>query len=254
MNVRTALITGGSAGIGLAVGRALVHDGWGVTIVARNESRLAAAASELRTAGAEVGTVAANMAKDEAVAVVVDAHLERFGGMDLLVNNAGVGLIGPIVEKSARALDLELALNFRSAYRMIQASIPALVQAAARHGKALIVNVSSLTALENPPNGSVYAATKAALVSLSRSAHAELSRKGVLVTALLPGLVDTPGASWADPSIRDQMLLPSDVAEAVLFLLRTSGRCFVPEIIMSSAGPSVLHSPIDWDSVATRRR
>lgn len=250
MSDRRALVTGGSAGIGLAIAHALVREGWGVTIAARNEEKLAAAAAALRAEGGEVEYVTANLAKDESVGMLVGAHLERFGGMDLLVNNAGIGMVGPIVDRTTKALDLELSLNFRNAFRMIQACIPALREAAAGHGKALIVNVSSLAALESPPNASVYAATKAALVSLSRSAHAELSRKGIQVTALLPGLVATPGASWMDASIREQMMPPSDIAEAVLFLLQTSSRCFIPEIIMTTAGPSVLHSPIDWESAS----
>lgn len=251
MSERTALVTGGSAGIGLAIARALAGEGWGLTIAARDQEKLDVAADELRAAGAEVVTVAANLAKDESVDAVTGAHLERFDRMDLLVNNAGVGMIGPIEERTTTALDLEIALDFRNAFRMIQAGVPALTTAAAAHGKALIVNVSSLTARENPPNGSVYAATKAALVSLSHSAHAELSRRGIRVTALMPGLVATPGASWADPSVRDRMILPEDVAEAVLFLLRTSSRSFVPEIMMTTAGPGVLHSPIDWDAAST---
>ncbi len=249
---RSALVTGGSSGIGLAVARALVDEGWRVTVAAREVSKLDAAAEELRDLGrGQVATHAVNLTRDGTVDAMVAGHLDQFGGLDLLVNNAGVGFVGPIVERSVKALDLEIALNFRSAYRSIQVSIPALRAAAQRHGKALIVNVSSLAARENPPNGSVYAATKAALVALSHSAHAELSRHGVQVTALMPGFVDTPGTAWADPAIRDQMIPASDVAEAVLFLLRTSSRCFVPEIMMTTAGPGVLHSPIDWDTAAT---
>lgn len=250
MDNRSALITGGSAGIGLAIAEALVKDGWAVTLAARNEDKLATAAQALGRER-QVHTVAANFAKDESIAQTTAAHLDRFGGMDLLVNNAGMGSVGPIGDKSTKALDLELTLNFRSAYRMIQAAIPALNHAAAQHGKAHIINVSSLAALENPPNGSVYAATKSALISLSRSAHAELSRHGIHVTALIPGFVDTPGTAWTDPSIRDQMLPASDLAEAVLFLLRTSARCFVPEIIMTNAGPSIYHSLVDWDTATT---
>lgn len=250
MKKRSALITGGSAGIGLAIAEALTREGWGVTLVARGQDKLDAAAQTLGEA-AEVHTVAANLAKDESVDRAVSSHLERFGRMDLLVNNAGMGSVGPIADKSVKSLDLELALNFRNVYRMIQAGIPALTEAAAEHGKALIVNVSSLAALETPPNGSVYAATKAALIALSRSAHGELSRHGIQVTALIPGFVDTPGASWTDSSIRDQMLPASDMAEAVLFLLRTSSRCFVPEIVMTNAGPSIHHSLVDWESAAT---
>ena len=98
------------------------------------------------------------------------------------------------------------------------------------------------------PNAAAYAATKAALVALSSSAHKEFSAAGIHVTALLPGFVDTPGTSWADPAARDQMIQASDVAEAVRFVLRTSPRCFVPEIMLTSAGPG-LHALIDWDTL-----
>lgn len=83
---------------------------------------------------------------------------------------------------------------------------------AADNGASYFINLSSMTARENPPNGSVYAATKAVLVSLSNAAHAELSRAGVHVTALLPGLVDTPGTAWVDAASRDEMLAATDVA------------------------------------------
>jgi short-subunit dehydrogenase len=105
-----------------------------------------------------------------------------------------------------------------------------------------------MTARETPPNATAYAATKAALVALSNSAHKEFSGEGIHVTALLPGFVDTPGTSWADAAARDQMLLASDVAEAVRFLLRTSPRCFVPEIMLTSAGPG-LYALVDWDAL-----
>lgn len=104
-----------------------------------------------------------------------------------------------------------------------------------------------MTAREAPPNASAYAATKAALVALSHSAHAELSKQGIHVTALLPGFVDTPGTQWAEDRMRDRMILASDVAEAVRCVLRTSNRCFIPEILLTSEGAG-LHQLVDWDS------
>jgi NAD(P)-dependent dehydrogenase (short-subunit alcohol dehydrogenase family) len=244
---RSALITGGSGGIGLAVASALAEDGWDLTIAARDQAKLDDAVAALSTGKNTVHAVSANLAEDHAEAVV-GQHLDVHGGLDLLVNNAGVGLIGPLEAKKAKALDLEIALNFRSAYRMMQAAIPALREAAGRHGASYIVNISSMAARETPPNASAYVACKAALVALGSSAHKEFSREGIHVTALLPGLVDTPGTSWADAAARDQMLLASDVAEAVRFVLRTSPRCFVPEIMLTSSGPG-LHALIDWDAL-----
>jgi NAD(P)-dependent dehydrogenase (short-subunit alcohol dehydrogenase family) len=245
---RSALITGGSAGIGLAIAKALAEDGWNLTLAARDHAKLNTAAQALRVAGHTVHTIAVNLADDVAETVVTE-HLETHGGLDLLVNNAGVGLVGPMEMKTARALELEIGLNFRSAYRAVQAAIPALRKSALAHGASYVVNVSSMTAREAPPNASAYAATKAALVALSGSAHKELSPDGIHVTALLPGFVDTPGTGWADGAMRERMLLASDVAEAVRFLLRVSPRCFIPDLMLTSAGAG-LHELIDWNTVS----
>lgn len=248
---RSAIVTGGSAGIGFAIADMLAGEGWDLTLVARDPAKLDVAAQTLRAHGRTVQTAPANVADLDTAPDVCAAHLNTFGSIDMLVNNAGVGFVGPIEDKSGKQLELEIALNFTASYRLLQSCIPGLKKAAADHEASYVVNVSSMTARENPPNGSVYAAMKAALVSLSNTAHAELSRSGVHVTALLPGLVDTPGTGWVDANSRDGMLTANDVGEAVRFLIRTSARCFVPEIMMTTAGPSIWHSPIDWDTAST---
>lgn len=106
-----------------------------------------------------------------------------------------------------------------------------------------------MAARETPPFASVYSATKAALTALSRSLHSELSPQGIHVTALTPGLVDTPGTSWAPENTRGSMVQASDVAEAVRFLLRTSARCFVPELPLTSVGAG-MHELVDWNQYA----
>lgn len=244
---RYALVTGGSAGIGFAIAQMLVDEGWSVTICGRDPDKLARAAQQL---GPNVQPVAANLAASDAPDAVLNQHLLRFGQLDLLVNNVGLGGLGDIEHKTDKSLDLEIELNFRVVFRLLRASIPSLRASAQRHGKSTVVNVSSLAARQTPPNVSVYAATKAAVVALSNSAHAELSRDGIQVTALLPGFVDTPGASWASGEAREVMVEASDVAESVRFLLRTSDRCFVPELMITTAGPGVLHSPVDWEALA----
>jgi short-subunit dehydrogenase len=247
MTRRSALITGGSAGIGFAIAAILVEDGWDVTIAARDEAKLDAAATALRAGASTVHTIAANFATGAPEPVVAE-HIGVHRGLDLLLNNAGVGLIGPLETKTAKAVDLEIGLNLRAAYRLMQQAVPALRTSAQVHGASYIVNVSSMAARETPPNASMYAATKAALVALSASAHKELSEDGIHVTALLPSLVDTPGTGWADRAAREHMLPASDVAEAVRFLVRTSPRCFVPEIMQTTSGPG-LQGLIDWHAL-----
>ena len=137
---RAALVTGGSSGIGLAIARALGEDGYGVTISARRPEKLDAAAEELRGAGIDVHSTPANMAGEEAVAGVVEAHRERFGRLDVLVNNAGVGIGEPMAEISTKFLDMQLGVNLRAVVVATREALPMLREAGAEHGKALIVN------------------------------------------------------------------------------------------------------------------
>ncbi|MFJ2754445.1 SDR family oxidoreductase [Nocardioides sp. NPDC087217] len=242
MSTPAALVTGGSAGIGMAIAAMLVDQGWSVTLVGRARDKLLSAAAKLGSD--HVHVVAANLATDVAKDVVAE-HVRRHDRLDLLVNNAGAGLIGPIQQKTSKELDLELTLNLRSAVRLIQEALPQLRDAARSNGASWIINVSSMTATETPPYASVYSATKAALVALSRSLHAELSADGIHVTALAPGLVDTPGTSWAPKETHDRMIPAEDVAAAVRFLLGQSPRCFVPVLPLVTAGAG-MHELVDW--------
>ncbi|KAB2384831.1 SDR family NAD(P)-dependent oxidoreductase [Actinomadura montaniterrae] len=233
---RAALITGGSAGIGRAIAEMLAGEGYGLTLMARKPDRLRECVTALESGGASVLGVAGNAALEEDLDRAVAEHRDRFGRLDVLVNNAGVGLHGSIEETSVKHLDLQLAVNLRAAQILMSKTAPLLRKAGAEHGKALVVNVSSMFGRYPQAGTAAYSTTKAALVALSAAAHGELSTSGVQVTALCPGATDTPGFAWAADRKGDVMMPSSDVAEAVRFLLRTSGRCFVPEIALAVAG------------------
>ena len=239
MTRRAALITGASAGIGLAIAEALVADGYGVTIAARNADRLEAAAGELAAGGGDVLAVTANVAKAEDIDRLIDEHRARFGRTDVLVNNAGLGLSRPIEEESTDKLDLQLDVNLRAAYLTLRGCTPMLRDAGAEHGKALVVNVSSIFGRLPQPYVAAYSATKAALIALSHSAHGELSTAGIQVAALCPAWVDTPGTDWVKGVEKAAMIRASDVAEAVRFLLRTSPQCIVPDLTMVGPGTNL---------------
>src|SRR5262249_58127975 len=108
---KAALITGGSSGIGLAIARALGEDGYGITVSARRPEKLEAAAENLRSAGLDVLSVPANMAREEDLQALVDAHRERFGRGDVLVNSAGVGIGEPMHELTTKYVDMQLDVN-----------------------------------------------------------------------------------------------------------------------------------------------
>jgi NAD(P)-dependent dehydrogenase (short-subunit alcohol dehydrogenase family) len=229
---RAALVTGGSSGIGLAIARALGEDGYGVTISARRPEKLEAAAEGLRSAGIDAHSVPANMVEEDAVVEAVRSHRERFGRLDVLVNNAGLGIGQPMHEIVTKHLDMQLGVNLRALIVATREGLPMLRKAGAEHGKALIVNTASIAGKSGQPWLSVYSATKAAVIGFSQATQKEVAGDGIQVTALCPGFVDTPMTEY----VRDQvspkeMIRPEDISESVRFLLRTSPACLVPEIV-----------------------
>jgi NAD(P)-dependent dehydrogenase (short-subunit alcohol dehydrogenase family) len=238
---RAALITGGSSGIGLAIARALGEDGYRLTISARRPEKLEAAAEELRGAGLDVEAVPANMADEAEIRKVVEAHRERCGRLDVLVNNAGIGIGGAVEEAETKKVDLQLNVNLRAVYLLAREAIPMLKEAGAEHGKALMVNTASIAGKFGQPWLAAYSATKHAVVGLSQAAHGELAESGIQVTAVCPGFVATPMTDWVEGQVpKDEMIQPEDIAEGIRFLLRTSRNCVVPELQFVRPGDSEL--------------
>jgi len=132
---RAALITGGSSGIGLAIARALGEDGYGVTVAARRAEKLETAAEELRGAGLDVNSIAANMTDEDAVAGIVRSHKERFGRLDVMVNNAGVGIGEAMHELTTKYVDMQLGVNLRAVIIGTREALPMLREAGAEHRK-----------------------------------------------------------------------------------------------------------------------
>jgi NAD(P)-dependent dehydrogenase (short-subunit alcohol dehydrogenase family) len=236
---RAALVTGGSSGIGLAIARALGEDGYGVTIAARRPDKLEAAAEELRSAGLDVLAVAAQMTEEEEIVRVVSEHRERWGRLDVLVNNAGVGIGGAIEDYPTKKIDMQLDLNLRGVIVATREGLPMLREAGKEHGKALIVNTASVAGKAGQGWLSIYSATKAGVIGFSQATQSELGDAGIQVTALCPGFVDTPMTDFVKGQVEaDDMIRPEDIAESVRFLLRTSRACLVPEIVFLRPGDS----------------
>jgi NAD(P)-dependent dehydrogenase (short-subunit alcohol dehydrogenase family) len=237
---RAALVTGGSSGIGLAVARALGKDGYGITLSARQPDKLEAAAEGLRDEGIDVEAAQANMAREEDVKRLAETHRDRWGRLDVLMNNAGIGIGGLIAEAETKKLDIQLDVNLRAVYLMTRESIPLLKEAGAEHGKALIVNTASIAGKQGQGWLAAYSATKFGVVGLSQAMHKELAQDGIQITALCPGFVATAMTDWVEGEVpKDQMIQPEDIAEAVRYLLRTSPNCIVPEIQFIRPGDNV---------------
>jgi len=238
---RAAIVTGASSGIGLAIARMLGEEGYGLTVAARRPEKLAAAAQGLRDAGFEVEAVPAQLTEEDAVRAVVAAHERRFGRLDVLVNNAGVGIGAPVAEIETKRVDLQLDLNVRAMVLFYREAVGLLRAAATEHRNALVVNVSSITGKRGQAWLSVYSATKAAVVGFTEAMNKELATEGIKSTALCPAFVDTPMTDFvkAGGVAPEALIQPGDIAEAVRMLLRLSPPCLVPEIIFERPGDPI---------------
>jgi len=236
---RSALVTGGSSGIGMAIARTLAEDGFGVTISGRRPDKLEAAAAELRSAGLEVHAHPAQMGDENEVVALIAAHRERFGRMDVLVNSAGVGIGEAMDQITAKKLDIQLGANLRGLIVTTREALPMLREAGGEHGKALIVNMASVAGKSGQAWLSVYSATKAGVIGFSQATQKEVDGQGIQVTALAPGFVDTAMTEFVKGHVdAGDMIRPEDIAESVRFLLRTSRACLVPEIVFLRPGDS----------------
>jgi 3-oxoacyl-[acyl-carrier protein] reductase len=237
--VKSALVTGASAGIGLAITRALCQDGFAVTMVARREARLTAAADELGGEGFVVQPVAIDVSADGAADQLVADHLERCGGIDIVAANAGRGTNGTVADASPTDIAKMLAVNVAAPFALAKAALAAL-----RATSGWFVITSSISGMWPTVGSAGYSASKAAAVSLARSIAAEEAGTGVRACAICPAFVDTDMTSWLDGSIpTDAMLDPHDVAEAIRFLLRLSSGASVTELVLRRVGAPGAHAP-----------
>ncbi len=221
MAERSALVTGGSSGIGLAIARMLREEGFDLTLAARTRAKVEAAAREL---GAPA--VAADVAKAEDCERIVREHSKRYGRLDVLVNSAGVGVAGAIDELSTKQLDLQLDVNLRGSMLVTAAALPLL-----RAASGFVVNLASIAGTIPAGRLPVYGAAKAGVIAFTHTLNATEERHGVRATALSPGFVDTPMAAFAglEP---DEMIQPEDCAEVVRLLLRLSPRARIPHVVI----------------------
>ena len=221
----SALVTGGSSGIGLAIARMLRDEGYDLTLASRTKDKIEAAAAEL---GAQA--VAANLGQEEDCVRVVAEHKDRFGGMDVLVNSAGIGIAGRSNRVQAKHIDLQLGVNLRGLLLVTREAIPLL-----KATRGWIVNLASIAGTTPTPGLTVYGATKAAVIAVTRSQNAELDADGVRVDRDLPGL-----RRHADGRVvrlpADEMIQPEDCAEIVRMCLRLSPHARIPQVVVERVG------------------
>ena len=226
--MKSALVTGGSGGLGLGLARMLREEGHELTLVARRPEPLAEAAKELGAAA-----VAANLAVPDECVRVVAAHAERFGGMDVLVNSAGLGIGGSFAQQETKRIALQLDVNIRAAMVVTREALPLL-----RASSGQIVNLASIAGTTPVPGLAVYGATKAALISFTGSLNREEAEHGIRATAICPAFVATRMTDWTGIP-PEQMIQVEDVVEIVRTILRLSPRARVPQVVIERVGDAV---------------
>jgi NAD(P)-dependent dehydrogenase (short-subunit alcohol dehydrogenase family) len=226
--MKSALVTGGSSGIGLALARMLREEGYGLTLVARRPDRLVAAAEEL---GAE--SFAANVVDEDACIEAVAHHAGRWGGLDVLVNSAGLGIGGNFAGLETKKVDLQIDVNLRGTFVITREALPLL-----RASRGQILTLASIAGTIPTPGLSIYGATKAALIAWTNSLNREEAEHGIRATALCPAFVATPMTDWTGLPA-EEMIQPEDVVELARALLHLSPRARVPTIVVERVGDEV---------------
>jgi NAD(P)-dependent dehydrogenase (short-subunit alcohol dehydrogenase family) len=229
---RAALVTGASRGIGLAIATALAEDGYAVTLTARRPEPLAASADALAERGFEVGHIAADLREEDGIRAIVAGHRERFGRLDVLVNNGGIGFGATAGEHETRLVDMQFDVNLRAVVLMYREALGLLRVAGAEHGRAQVVNVASIAGKQPGAWLSVYSAAKAGVIAYTQAMNRELGEDGIRSVALCPGWVDTQMTDFIKAEVPAvEMIRPEDVASAVRFVLGLSPAAVVPEIV-----------------------
>jgi len=217
---RVIIITGAASGIGLATAKRFAAEGGKIVLADINADKLKQAENEVKTAGAaDIWISECDVSNEQQVKATVDGALEHLGGFDVMINNAGMMIFKKIEEQTENDWIKILSVDLLGAFFFTKQAFLQM-----KNG-GVIVNVSSIHAIETTPNVATYAAAKSALLSLTRSASVEGKPKKIRVNAVLPGAIDTP-MLWDNPNVKAGLEKiemadvgkPEDIADVIVYL------------------------------------
>lgn len=224
---KVALITGASRGIGLAIAKSLAGMGAKISVCARDSGKLVAAAADLERHGVTVLAVPADVSRADDIAALVQKTEQSLGPVEILINNAGIGVFGPVQEASEADWDAVLDTNLKSVFLLSRAVAPGMISRRSGH----IINIASLAGKNAFVGGGVYCASKWGLLGLTGCMAEDLRPFGIRVSAVCPGSVAT---DFSPPSKKDprKMLQPEDVAHAVATIVTQAPQSFISEVLL----------------------
>ncbi len=224
---QVALVTGAGRGIGRAIALALARQGAHVVAAARTIDQIESVASEIADSGGAATPIAVDIADEQSIAARFHQISEQPGRLDILINNAGLGLYGPVADFPAADFDRVMAVNVRGTFLCCQAAMRLMIPKRSGY----ILNVSSVVGFKGYPNQAAYTASKHGVMGLTKSLAVEAQEHGIRVSAILPGGVDTEMVAQARPDLdRSILIQPDDIARTVLYLLSLSDRAHVDQI------------------------
>ena len=224
---KVAIVTGAGRGIGRSIALTLARSGVRVSLAARSETQLGAVRAEIQAFGGDAASFPTDVSREADVIALIRDTLRHFGRLDILVNNAAIGVFGPLVEATADQWDQVMAVNARGPFLMCRQAIPYLKQ----QERSFIINISSAVGIKGYPNQALYTASKHALMGMTKALAREVHQDGIRVHAVCPGGVDTQLIGNARPDLDQSVLMqPQEIADIVLFLVTRQGNAVIDEI------------------------
>jgi NAD(P)-dependent dehydrogenase (short-subunit alcohol dehydrogenase family) len=237
LSAKVAIVTGGGTGIGRGVALALAHEGARVVVCGRRKEPLDEVVQTIWRAGGNAVAVQADVSREQDVELVLQTALETFDGVDILINNAGIGGGAPIHEHNIADWDRIMAINLRGPFLMARAVLPTMRARRSGH----IINISSESGLEYYPGDGAYGISKHALNALSEYIQRENQDLNIRVDSICPGMVVTEMSENSPGLDHSKCLYPEDIADLVLWLIsrRTNIKIGTPVLIQTMENPWV---------------
>ena len=212
---KVSIVTGASRGIGKAISILLAQSGSRVVLAARSEPQLKSVRDEISSQNGDALVIPTDLTRDEEIEQLVEKTIKEWGSVDVLINNAGLGKVAPVVKAKVSDWDETFQVNLRAPMILSKLVLPQMME----RGEGSIINISSVSGKSGQANGSAYSASKFGLMGFTQSLYEEVREYGIRVAAICPGFVDTPLIPQMRRMDRSKMIRPEDIAQTVLFVL-----------------------------------